>query len=534
MLNVRRRIHGLTVTTLVLIIFVLVCSTALGRERADKFLVLHLDAVSSADFFAELEAGGLPNIAELFQNGQKVKHGLTLYPGGTEIIMPRIKEGLDNSQGNSVGWGYLDRETGAEIGDVPIFLEMFSGFSRRNRHQFVTGIPVFHHLAGLSMLNIERIWETQDVVEFFWFHSDVMGHLSGREAHLKSIRTFDRYLGLAAQRGKLDGANLVLYTDHGMTTEGVETVRHETIITQIVQDELRYLAYPNIYLHDPGQKDHLAQEIAEQTAIDIALIKVSDEVVRGYTAHGHFEIAHKNGRFAYRFVGEDYFGYADLGCADTFLSKDEWLRQTKEHIYPAAPPNLFSYLSNPRVGDIVTILNPPKIPFALRAQLGNHAGLKASDLTVPLLVTGPAFEDLASIEEFWLHELYSVHLPMIDFRAKASRERHMINLSYPASVELTLSPAYRWRAGLAISEQGTKPWLEYDLYSSFLTRIWVGALFDDHRLNWQMRVEGFVGDVGVSWLKRGDQEGQFRFHWRFVEQAEITVSKEMVGVSLVF
>ena len=159
MLNVRRRIHGLTVTTLVLIIFVLVCSTALGRERADKFLVLHLDAVSSADFFAELEAGGLPNIAELFQNGQKVKHGLTLYPGGTEIIMPRIKEGLDNSQGNSVGWGYLDREIGAEIGDVPIFLEMFSGFSRRNRHQFVTGIPVFHHLAGLSMLNIERIWE---------------------------------------------------------------------------------------------------------------------------------------------------------------------------------------------------------------------------------------------------------------------------------------------------------------------------------------------------------------------------------------
>ena len=516
---------------LVILVF-LPSFTASARERTDKFLILHVDGFFSADFFRELEAGRLPNIAKLFHTGQKVKHGITLYPGATEIIMPRLKEGLDSFEGKFVGWGHLDRESGATVGNIPISLELILGFDRRNRHQFALGIPGLHHLAGLSLLNLERIWETQDVVEFYWFHSDVMGHLCGTEKHLDSLHTFDRYLGLAARGGKLEDVNLVLYADHGMTTKGVETVRYDEVIEAAVSSELRYLAHPNIYLHDEGQKARLAKKIAEETEVQIALIRLSDDIVRGYTATGYFDITHREGQYAYEYVGEDYFGYAELGLGD-FMSRDEWFRRTKDHIYPAAPPNLFNYLMHPLVGDIVGLLDSPKIPYGPGIQKGNHSGLKNSDLVIPLLLAGPAFEDLEPIEEFWLHELFSVHLPMIDFDAR-SREKHMLSLGYPGHLELVLSPAYRWRTGLSLSGQGLEPWLEYDLYSSFLTRVWVGARLCDSRLNWQLRVEGFLGDLGVSWLVHPKQENLLRLHWRVPDWAELAVAKGMVGVSLVF
>jgi hypothetical protein len=38
-----------------------------------------------------------------------IHHGLSLYPGGTEMAVPHLKEGIDNSKGG-VGWGYYDRE----------------------------------------------------------------------------------------------------------------------------------------------------------------------------------------------------------------------------------------------------------------------------------------------------------------------------------------------------------------------------------------------------------------------------------------
>ena len=522
-----------TILTLICIVFILAPPTS-AKERGDKFLIIHADAISAEDFFAELEAGYLPNIAYLFQDGQQVRHGLTLYPGGTEIIMPRIKAGLDNSQGNSVGWGYLDRDQDKEVGLMPVFLEMFAEFPRRSRHHFAIGLPPLHHLAGLSLLNLDRIWETQDVAEFYWFHSDVAGHMFGREEHLKSLRTLDHYLGLVAKSGRLEGANIVLYADHGMVTQGVEVFKYRELVSEVVQDALRFVDYPNIYLNDSSQREELAKRMVAETAIDLALVKVSSDRMRGYTAQGSFDVVHQDGKYAYSFTGVDYFGYEKLGCADVFLSKEEWLRQTKEHRYVAIPPNFYNYLSNPQVGDIVAILDSPKILHALTAMKGNHSGVTSTDLVVPLLLTGPAFEELKPIQEFWLHELYSVHLPMIDVSAKEQRERHRLSLGYPAHLELSLSPAARWRGGVGVTESAISPWLEYDLYSSFLSRMWLGVNWSQHGLGWQMRMEAFLGDFSLSWLKRQRDEGELCFHWRFTEQAELTVAKARAGVSIIF
>ena len=516
---------------------ILIISTpvlAADGQANQKFLIIHLDAVSSIDFFRELEAGNIPNIAEAFKNGYQIRYGLTLYPGGTEIIYPRLKQGWDNSVNHNVGWGYLNRDTEEIVRDHQIFLKMFFDFPRRNRHQFLLGLPLLRHLAGLSLLNVPRVLETQDAVEFFWFNTDVMGHLLGGKSHLESLYLFDHYFGLLTKTNSLDNVNLVLYSDHGMTASDVKVVNQNSIIPQIVGDQLLYFAYPNVYLVDPSGKINVAKAIGTHPLIDMALTMPSANRVLGYHSDGVFEVNRKGAGFQYQYKGEDPFDYESLGYDGTSLSKEDWLRFTREHLYPGVPPNIFSYLSNPNTGDIVVVLNPPRIPYAVRAQRGNHAGLINTDTLVPLLLSGSAFEDYDDLEEFWLHELYSVHLPMIDFHASPHRESHSITLTYPFRVEVILSPAYRWRFGAAFSEKAVEPWLEVDLYSSFLTRLWVGPAVTNTGLELQYRLEAFLGDWSVEWLKRTSSDRKWCVSWRINEHTETVFSKSRLGTRFLF
>jgi len=89
-----------------LIIAIILLSFSVTGEASPKFLIFHLDAVSSQDFFQYMEDGYLPNLKAVFNNGHIIHYGLSLFPGGTETIYPRLKKGLDNSTGDSVGWGY--------------------------------------------------------------------------------------------------------------------------------------------------------------------------------------------------------------------------------------------------------------------------------------------------------------------------------------------------------------------------------------------------------------------------------------------
>jgi len=518
-----------------LVFLVVLCPAAAGSGRAnEKFLIIHLDAVSSLDFFRELEAGNIPNIASAFEEGHHVRYGLSLYPGGTEIIYPRLKSGWDNSVHHTVGWGYLNRETGEIVGDIQVFLEMFRGFPRRNRHQFLLGLPVLRHLAGLSLLNVPRLLETQDVVEFFWFNTDVMGHLLGKDAHLESLYWFDYYFGLLLDSGKLNNVNLVLYSDHGMTTHDVQVINHNSIISEVLGEHLLYFAYPNVYLVDPGKKMDVAKIVGAHPQIDLALTMPAHNKVLGYHNSGVFEVNMRDGEFQYLYEEEDLFDYSSLNYDGAFLSKEDWLSLTREHRYPGVPPNIFSYLSNPNTGDIVIVLNPPRIPYAIRAQRGNHAGLLNTDTQVPLLLFGPAFRDLDSFEEFWLHELYSVHLSMIDFQAQPYRENHCITLLHPSKFDVVLSPTHRWRFGAVFSEMVIEPFLEVDLYSSFLTRLWVGSGVANGRLNLQFRVEAFLSDWSIEWLKRPNSDSHWRFFWRIHDQIEAVCSNSGIGFRFFF
>ncbi len=505
----------------------------IAKDNAGKFLVIHLDGVPSDDLFAYLEAGHLPAIEALFFGGQKVKHGVTVFPGETPLVLTRMREGLGYSEGIG-GWAYIDHKTGEKVGTVKVFLEMMGEVSRLSRNHFFFQYPGLNHLVGLSLLNIGRYWETHDVLEVYWINTDTIGHLGGSKAQLKSLQRFDAYLGLAAKSGEFDGANLMLYTDHGATLDNVIVVDYQRLLSNLLGDDLHFLYYPNIFLTEPTKKVELAQKIIAETSIDLTFIRESEQRVVGYALGSYLEINSRGDTYQYIYHGVDYFGYDRVGYSGEFLSKEAWLSLTKDQLYPATIPTIFTLLQNPDAGHIVFALNGPQIPYYVLGPQGHHAGLKRDDLLVSLFYKGPAFEDLEPIEEFFLYELFPNHIPMFDFAAQPSRERHSLSYSYPHQGELALSPVQRLRGGLVFSQGGLSPWLEYDLYSSLLTRVWVGAGYGDQELRWRLRVEALLGDFKLSWLKQRDLDQQFSVHWRFCEQAELNLSRRTVGVSFFF
>src|SRR5690554_3034137 len=139
-------IRSLKTTWLAILAVFLICTNGFARNREDKFLIIHMDGLSSETLFAELEAGSLPNIAKLFAGGEQIKHGVTVFPGETPLIVTRLKKGLNSSEG-AVGWAYVDRETNRAVGTVSVFLDMMSVVCRPSRSQFVLQYPVVNHLA---------------------------------------------------------------------------------------------------------------------------------------------------------------------------------------------------------------------------------------------------------------------------------------------------------------------------------------------------------------------------------------------------
>jgi hypothetical protein len=114
----RINFFGIITGFYLLTIVIILLSFPVTGEASPKFLILHLDAVSSQNFFQYMEDGDLPNMKAFFEDGHMIHYGLSLFPGGTENAVPHMKEGLDNSTGG-VGWGYFDRDKEKVIVSFP-------------------------------------------------------------------------------------------------------------------------------------------------------------------------------------------------------------------------------------------------------------------------------------------------------------------------------------------------------------------------------------------------------------------------------
>lgn len=465
---------------LVLVLFLLSVLIVNG-VASPKFLIFHLDAVSSQNFFQYMEDGDLPNIKTFFENGHMIYYGLSLFPGGTEMIYPRLKKGLDSSTGDSVGWGYYDRDEERIIPGYKTWSYMFSHIPRRARDCFLYGIPGLDFFMFLPLLNVPELLETYGVIEIIWFTTDALGHMLGQRLYQASIRRFDRYFGNLVKKLNLNEVNLIVYSDHGMSFGDFTVIDQGKEIKRIVGNNLRVFLHPNVYLKNPDKKDKAAGDIVLGSEIDFAFYMNGLHQMIGYFDQGKVIFEEKEGKFRYLFEGEDAFGYYNDGYNGEWLTALDWLAHTRESRFPAALPNLYNLLLNERAGDIVIVINPPKIPYTSMHYMSNHSGVTNTDLMMPILLKGAELEHLYHREEMWLHNLFT-SIPELSFEnLEPAREKNSFKFwgsgygEYNSGFEISLSPAYRWNFGFRYSDDIYRSWLEYDLYSSYLVRLWTGV-----------------------------------------------------------
>src|SRR5690625_7687649 len=87
-------------------------------------------------------------------------------------------------------------------------------------------------------------------------------------------------------------------------------------------------------------------------------------------------------------------------------------------------------------------------PYSKR---GNHGGFSHYEMSVPILLKGPALEDFEVKEHFWLPELF-VEIKDLDFEGHPSRDSHAVRRLYnlksgTALTELELSRSEERRVG---------------------------------------------------------------------------------------
>jgi len=471
----RRSVRRVPWLTAVLLCW-LVWSGGAGAVEPPHFLIFHVDAVAAVDLDRMIADGRLPNVARAFDGGS-AHEALSLFFVATPVIYPRMHGRADLSVLGGIGFGGYDRETGTVVGDLAGFLSLVAAVPRRAATCFLYGVPYLDGLAGLAMQNLPDLLERYCVIEFFWFSSDAMGHLYGAEAHAASLERFDAHLGRLLARLDLDGLNLILYTDHGLTFTD-QTVDVGAILEREVGDDLIYFKYPNLYLREPSTAPALALSLTRSGDLDFAFYRPEGGAVEGYAYGTFIRIEADGDGIRYLAAGSDPFGYDALGYAGEALTPDAWVALTIGERYPAAPPNVFQYLQNRDVGDLVVGLNPPRIPLGVLTQ-GGHSGLIDTDLVVKVLARGPQVEPLREGGVAWLPDLYR-DLPDIAFGYEPERERHEVELRYRLdalmpSVRLSLSPAYRTRWTIDIAPSEWALWSEHDVFASYLTRWWFGV-----------------------------------------------------------
>jgi len=497
----------------VLTIVIILLSFSIMGEASPKFLIFHLDAVSSQNFFQYMEDGDLPNMRAFFEDGHMIHHSLSLYPGGTETTVPHLKEGLDNSIGG-VGWGYYDREKEKVISKYKTFFYWFSYLSRRAKACFIYGAPGLDPFMFLPLLNVPELLETYGVIEFYWFTTDSLGHLMGPKLYEASIRRFDRYFGALIKRLNFDELNIIIYCDHGMSFGDFIAINQEKEIERIVGNNLKAFIHRNVYLKDPDKKDKVARDIVLESEIDFAFYRENPYRVVGYFDQGKMIFEGKENKIRYLFEGEDILDYYSAGYKGEWLTALDWLSLTKESRFPGVPPNMYNLLSNEKAGDIVIVINPPKIPMEFPA---NHAGLINTDLMVPILLRGPQLEHLYGREEMWLHNLYT-SIPELSFEnLEPAREKNSFSVwgsgygEHNSGFEMSLSPAYRWNFAFHYYDDIYRTWLEYDLYSSYLMRLWTGAGLQYNGQNLdalvQARLQIDLGKIQLNYGGQFTQEG---------------------------
>lgn len=484
-------------------------AVALSSEstQSGRYVIIHMDGISSHHLLRELREGHLPNIEALFWPDGIIPGAITYLPSKTPMVISGLRDRLPIEEAELVSWAGVNRETGEKFSGPGTFTRMLRSKSRLSAASLVHGAPVFYGLNTLSLDNLPDLLGEYRILQFHWYPIDTFGHFYGEERYLQRLHMFDREIGKLADR--LDErVNLILYSDHGMAFgEGVET---DLELQDLLGEKLLASSYPNLYLEHPEEAPVLAERVVRETGIDFAFYRKDDRTVIGIHDEGRILIRSENGRFQYLTEGVDPFGYLTAGYDGSPLSTAEWVELTWELPYPAAPSLLYRLLSNPASGDIVTLLGHGKFSRTGYSSEGNHGGFTDHELSIPILFRGPDTDVLHGLTSIELHELFPL-LDGVDLNYRPARSRHQLEAWHrPGTNEqtllLSLSPFYRWAVGAEWVLQELKEpelfsgWVQFDLFRSYLAQVWIGTGFDLNREGELQPVAFLRHELRYRWL----------------------------------
>ena len=449
-------------------------SSPVASSDRSPYLVIHLDAVSSATFFELYDSGCLPNIEGAFGNGKVVRQAVSPFCPGTETLYPRIVNGNGQFDACPTAWEYVDRTTGSHTTHTETAVGLFSILPRYALTQAIHALPGLEWLSGWGLLNVGRLLRDYHVVQFFWFATDVRGHMFGTQSQQASIIQLDHFIGNLMRQMTGKQFNLVIYADHGMS-DFQFIVDPDRAMAQAAAGYALLCCYPNLYLRDPARAEQVATELAGSDEIDFAFYRSGPGLVIGVHAGGKVLFSAGPAGIACEHEGKDPFGYSDLGYAGEPLSDQSWLDLTAGASYPAVPVQIFRYMESPLSGDIVVVIDPPKGLLTPTCPAGCHTGLTDSSVTVPVLLVGPDIDCKAIDDHFWLHTLYRDVLQIDPSQLSAvDREPHYATVS-SRGISLAVSPARQLYVRANVNDEGWDVLGEVSIARTFNTRAWVGA-----------------------------------------------------------
>lgn len=444
-----------------------------------------MDAVSSNVLMEELHKGNMPNIERIFYGKGLKEKAITYFPSKTPFIISSIRESIPSISSPLVGWEIIDFNDQKSLKTPDTFTLMVLSKMRLARINLLYGLPIFNHLTNIALMNTIDYFDDYRVLEFYWYKIDTYGHFEGEEDYIEHLREFDEAIGKYLDRLD-DDINVIIYADHGMVFG--EGVRIESELSEKFEGRIKAYSYPSVYLYNHEESQELAKEIVEQTKLDFALFLHDENTVMGYAEDAILYFNHKDGAVNYTYEGTDPFGYYENGYNGEFKTSDEWLLFSIDLDYPATPMIVYWYLQNPNAGEIVTSFNDKKFAQSNYSRRGNHGGFTARELVVPVLVKGPDVEYIGDFEVLWLQELFN-EIGDFEFRQTPRRDSHFISSRYltrnnSTRTEIAISPYYRYRFAAEIdfdsydSARFGRVWGQYDLYRSYIARLWFGAGVD--------------------------------------------------------
>lgn len=458
---------------------------AVEPEEESRFLIIHLDGVSSEHFIEMLQGGQLPNIEAYFEDDDIINHAITYFPSKTPNVITSIKKAIPPKDSRVPSWHFRNPDPYSITSMPRSFLQMAFSTSRLSVTNLIYGIQGLHWMAGIALQNSADFLSEYPVVQFYWFPTDTQGHFNGEEAYMKEIRRFDRQFGKLVKRLDSKPVNIIIYSDHGIAFG--DGLKPDKEIRNLLNEDLEFFSYPVIYLQEGVNPADYAELLLENTELDFIFYLEEAGLVKGLHADGSIRFRYREGRVRYEFSSSDILGYYESGYNGEFLTIDEWLEMTYESRYTGAPVNIFSYLSNPRSGEMIVMFDEGKFYQTPYSKRGNHGGFSHYEMSVPILLKGPALEDFEVKEHFWLPELF-MEIKDLDFEGHPSRDSHAVRRLYnfksgTALTELELSPTYRISYGITLYHDSHIPsfrnhfnvWGKADLFRSYLSRFWIGA-----------------------------------------------------------